>query len=82
MTRRQTSLAEIFETQIHTLALTLRPKTVETYRCGAHSFLSYLRVAFPRLRQLSQLRRDPVWFSGASTSGMPFISGQFCESHP
>ena len=70
MTRRKTSLAEIFETQMHTLALTLRPKTVETYRCGAHSFLSYLRVAFPQLRQVSQLRRDPHllgwfrWLSG------------------
>src|SRR5215469_4655336 len=59
MTRRQTSLAEIFETQIDTLALTLRPDTVRTYRSGARSFLSYLRVAFPQLRQLSQLRRDP-----------------------
>jgi hypothetical protein len=65
MTRRQTSLAEIFETQIDTLALTLRPDTVRTYRCGVRSFLSYLRVAFPQLRQLSQLRRDPHllgWF--------------------
>ena len=65
MTRGQTSLDEIFETQIRTLALTLRPRTVEHYRTTARHFLAYLRAAFPQLRRLSQLRRDPhllSWF--------------------
>jgi site-specific recombinase XerD len=74
MTLRQTSLAEIFQTQTHTLALTLRPATVASYRSAAHCFLSYLRVAFPQLRQLSQLRRDPHllgWFRCLSEKQPP-----------
>ena len=65
MTRSQTNLEQIFETQIRTLALTLRPNTVDQYRYTARQFLSYLRAAFPQLRQISQLRRDPHllgWF--------------------
>ncbi|HVH73195.1 MAG TPA: tyrosine-type recombinase/integrase [Candidatus Dormibacteraeota bacterium] len=65
MTRNQTSLDEIFETQIRTLALTLRPKTVGHYRTTVRQFLAYLHAAFPKLRRLSQLRRDPHllgWF--------------------
>ena len=65
MTQRRTNLELIFETQIRTLALTLRPGTVDNYRYMARRFLSYLRSAFPQLRQISQLRRDPHllgWF--------------------
>jgi site-specific recombinase XerD len=61
----RTNLEQIFETQIQTLALTLRPKTVEGYRWTARRFLAYLRAAFPQVRRLSQLRRDPHllgWF--------------------
>jgi len=59
------SLDQIFEAHIQTLALTLRRDTVTNYRCVAHRFLGYLHTAFPRLRRLSQLRRDPHllgWF--------------------
>ncbi len=65
MTRGRTSLEQIFETQIQTFALTLRPSTVYTYRTTARHFLAYLRTAFPQLRRPSQLRRDPHvlgWF--------------------
>ena len=63
MTRGQTSLLdEIFDTQIRTLALTLRPSTVYSYRYTARCFLAYLRAAFPQLRRLSELRRDPHLF--------------------
>src|SRR5213596_3428713 len=65
MTRDQTTLEQIFEMQIRTLALTLRPSTVDQYRYTARQFLSYLCAAFPQLRRLSQLRRDPHllgWF--------------------
>ncbi len=65
MNRSQLSLEKIFETHIQTLALPLRPGTVANYRCVARHFLSYLRTAFPKLRRLSQLRRDPHllgWF--------------------
>lgn len=59
------TLAPILETQIRTLALTLRPSTVDGYRSAARNFLAYLSAAFPHVRQLSDLRRDPNllgWF--------------------
>ena len=59
------SLEQILEAHIQTLALTLRPDTVSGYRGAARRFLSYLRTAFPQVRRLSQLRRDPHllgWF--------------------
>jgi len=65
MSQSTPSLEQILETQIQTLALTLRPNTVSGYRGAARRFLSYLRTAFPRVCRLSQLRRDPHllgWF--------------------
>ncbi len=59
------SLEQIFEAHIQTLALTLRPDTVGGYRGVTRRFLTYLRAAFPRVRRLNQLRRDPHllgWF--------------------
>ena len=67
------SLEQILEAHIRTLALTLRPATVSEYRGAARRFLSYLRAAFPQVRRLSQLRRDPHllgWF------------GSLCERQP
>jgi site-specific recombinase XerD len=65
MKSSRSNLEQIFETQIRTLALTLRPATVRHYRTTARCFLAYLHAAFPQLRRLSQLRRDPHllgWF--------------------
>jgi integrase len=59
------SLDQIFQAHIQTLALTLRPETVAGYRWAARRFLSDLRAAFPQVRQLCELRRDPHllgWF--------------------
>ena len=59
------SIEEIFQAQIQTLALTLRPGSVDHYRVAARRFLRYLRDAFPEVQELSQLRRDPHmlgWF--------------------
>jgi site-specific recombinase XerD len=59
------NLEEIFEARILTLATTLRRGTVANYRGTARRFLAYLHANFPRVRQLSQLRRDPHllgWF--------------------
>ncbi len=56
---------EMFEARIQTLATTLRPQTLKSYRVAARRFLSYLQTDFPQLRQLSELRRDPHllgWF--------------------
>lgn len=53
------SLERIFQAHIQTLALTLRPETIRNYRGAARRFVSYLRTAYPQLRRLSQLRRDP-----------------------
>src|SRR5213078_3354354 len=77
MTRDQTTLEQIFEMQIRTLALTLRPSTVDQYRYTARQFLSYLRAAFPQLRRLSQLRRDPHllgWFRSLSERQPPLCT--------
>jgi len=74
MTRDRTSLAQIFETQIQTLALTLRPSTIETYRYTVRHFLGYLRAVCPKLRRFSQLRRDPHllgWFRSLSERQPP-----------
>ena len=60
-----TPLDQIFEAQIQTLTLTLRPSTVVQYQSTVRSFLSYLRAAFPEVRRPSQLHRDPHllgWF--------------------
>jgi len=59
------SLEPIFEAHIRTLALTLHPDTVSGYRGVTRRFLSFLRTAFPHVRRLRQLRRDPhllAWF--------------------
>jgi site-specific recombinase XerD len=66
MSQSGPSLEQILETHIQTLALTLRPNTVSGYRGAARRFLSFLHTAFPRVRRLSQLRRDPHllgWFA-------------------
>ena len=59
MKRSTTSLEQIFEVHIQTLALTLQPRTVSNYRGTAHNFLTYLRTTFPNVQRPSQLRRDP-----------------------
>ncbi len=62
---RQPSLQQVFEAQLQTLALTLRPSTVNQYRSAVRRFLAYLRATFPQLLHLSQLHRDPHllgWF--------------------
>jgi site-specific recombinase XerD len=69
----QQSLDAIFEARIQALATTLRRGTVASYRGTARRFLSYLHANFPRVRRLSQLRRDPHllgWFRC------------LCEQHP
>jgi integrase len=65
MSQPRRSLEEIFETQVRTLSLTLQPFTVAKYQYVAHHFVAYLRSTFPKVRRLSQLRRDPHmlgWF--------------------
>ena len=59
MKRSQSSIDQILEARIQVLATTLRPGTVRNYRISIHSFLSYLHATFPRLHQLSQIRRNP-----------------------
>jgi len=52
-------LDEIFAAQIETLATTLRPATIRGYRSSVRHFLTYLHAAFPQVRRLAQLCRDP-----------------------
>ncbi len=61
----RSSLQQIFDAHIQTLALTLRPATITHYQRLARQFLFYLHGAFPEVCLLSQLRRDPHllgWF--------------------
>jgi hypothetical protein len=57
--RRQASLDRIFDEQLESLAVALRPSTIAYYRSAVHRFLRYLRTAYPQLCHASQLRRDP-----------------------
>jgi len=62
---RSGSLEKILKDQIQTLATTLQPQTVLAYGSALNQFLDYLHIAFPKVRHLSQLRRDPHllgWF--------------------
>jgi site-specific recombinase XerD len=59
------SLEETLKKHIQILAAVLQPKTVMNYGWTLRQFLAYLHAAFPRVRRLSQLRRDPHmlgWF--------------------
>jgi site-specific recombinase XerD len=70
-------LEQIFQAHIQTLALTLRPGTVAGYRWAARRFLSDLRTAFPQVRQLSELRRDPhllAWLRGLCEQQPPLCN--------
>lgn len=56
---RQASLDRIFDEQLQTLAVTLRQSTIGYYRSAVNRFLRYLHTAYPKLRTVSQLHRDP-----------------------
>jgi hypothetical protein len=69
---------EIFDSRIRTLATTLRPDTISTYRVAAQRFLSYLQADFPQVRELSELRRDPHllgWVRGLSQQNPALSNG-------
>jgi site-specific recombinase XerD len=57
--KHNTSLDRIFEEQLETLAVALRPSTIAYYRSAVNRFLRYLHTAHPKLRTASQIRRDP-----------------------
>ena len=81
MSQSRTSLEQIFETRIQTLALTLQPSTVSHYRGTARHFLAYLHAAFPQVHQLSQLRRDPHllgWFRSLCEQRPPLCNRTRC----
>ncbi len=83
MSQPRRSLEQIFEAQVETLALTLQHATVRNYRCTARRFLGYLHDAFPKVRQLSQLRRDPHmlgWFRWLCQQNPP-LSNHTREEH-
>ena len=59
------TLAQLLDAQVQTLALTLRPGSVDCYRATLRRFLRYLSTAFPQVREPAQLCRDPHlrgWF--------------------
>lgn len=83
MSQSRQNLEQIFETQVQTLSLTLQLSTVRNYRSVFHRFLVYLHGAFPKVRRLSQLRRDPHmlgWFRWLSDQHPP-LSNHTREEH-
>ena len=77
MNQSTPSLDQILEAHIQTLALGLVRDTVSNYRCVARRFLHYLHTAFPRVRRLSQLRRDPHiigWFRALCEQDPPLCN--------
>ena len=65
MSHSKLSLDQIFESHIQTLALTRRIATAAQHRVAVRRFLGFLQGAFPQVRRLSELRRDPHllgWF--------------------
>lgn len=59
MSQPPQTLEQVFGSQIQNLSLTLQHATIKNYRCIARRFIGYLNSNFPRVRRLSQLRRDP-----------------------
>jgi site-specific recombinase XerD len=59
MNPSKASLDHIFESLIQTLAVAQQLNTVLAYRVVVRRFLRYLHDAFPQVRRLTQLRRDP-----------------------
>ena len=83
MSQSKRSLEQILETHVQTLSLTLQFSTVRNYRYVFHRFLAYLRGAFPKVRRLSQLRRDPHmlgWFRWLCDQDPP-LSNSTREEH-
>lgn len=83
MSQSRRSLQQILETHVQTLSLTLQFSTVRNYRYVFHRFLAYLRGAFPKVRRLSQLRRDPHmlgWFRWLCDQAPP-LSNSTREEH-
>ena len=82
MKTRPTPLAAALDARVRLLATTLRPNTMAGYRHTVKLFLAYLHVAFPEVRQPSQLHRDPhvlgwlehLWKRHAQGSGRPLTS--------
>jgi site-specific recombinase XerD len=76
--RTHSLFGEVFDFLIRTLATTLRPDTINTYRVAARRFLSYLQADFPQVHQLSELRRDPHllgWVRGLYQQDPPLSNG-------
>src|ERR1019366_2257933 len=83
MSQSRRSLEQILETHVQTLSLTLQFSTVRNCRYVFHRFLDYLRGACPKVRRLSQLRRDPHmlgWFRWLCDQDPP-LSNSTREEH-
>lgn len=65
MSHAKPALEQIFDDYVQPLALTLQRSSADRYAFTVRRFLTYLHAAFPQVRRLSQLRRDPHllgWF--------------------
>jgi site-specific recombinase XerD len=62
LSRRNLEIEQTLNDHIQILATTFQPQTVMGYGTAVNHFLAYLGATFPRVRRLSQLRRDPHLF--------------------
>jgi len=53
------SLAQVFEAQLETLATVLLPSTIRYYRSAVNRFLRFLGAVYPDVRTVAELRREP-----------------------
>jgi site-specific recombinase XerD len=53
------TIRQLFDSQLQVLEMVLAPATMRQYRHRLTLFLSYLEAAYPEVRRVSQLRRDP-----------------------
>ena len=73
----QHPLAPIFDRAVDSLSAALNPDTTRHYRGTVRKFLTYLGAAYPEVRSLDQLRRDPHilgWMSCLRSQAPPLAT--------
>jgi site-specific recombinase XerD len=59
MRNKPETIEQLFDSYLESLALTRRPGTIGQYRSTLDGFVQFLGKQYPKVRRLSQLRRDP-----------------------
>lgn len=76
------SLAPLFWRAVESIATSLVPDTVRSYRAATRHFLNYLGVQHPDVSTLAQLRRDPHilgWLSHLKAEDPPLVLAAYAN---